>query len=81
MKSINYIENLSYLSETELKTVETLQSTQSKKKTKEILNLSRIDLDRIIKGMLDRLGCLSGRDIMAGRFGSKYGRRKSNEKA
>jgi hypothetical protein len=76
MKSINYIENLSYLSETELKTVETLQDTQSKKKTKEILNLSRIDLDRIIKGMLDTLGCLSGRDIMAGRFGSKYGRRK-----
>jgi hypothetical protein len=61
--------------------VEILQETQSKKKTKEILNLSKEDLNRIIKGMLDRLGCLSVRDIMAGRFGNKYGRRKSNEKA
>ena len=75
MKNLNYVEKLSYLSETESKVVETLQSTQSKKKTKEILNLSREDLDRIIKGMLDTLGCLSVRDIMAGRFGSKYMRR------
>jgi hypothetical protein len=78
MKNLNYIENLSYLSETELKAVEILQETQSKKKTSEILNLSKEDLNRITKGMLDRLGCLSVRDIMAGRFGNKYGRRKSN---
>ena len=75
MKSVNYIENLSYLSETELKIVETLQDTQSKKKTREILNLHRVDLDRIVKGMLETLGCLGIRDIMSGRFGNKYVRR------
>jgi hypothetical protein len=75
MKNINYIENLSYLSETELKIVETLQDTKSKKKTREILNLHRVDLDRIVKGMLETLGCLGIRDIMSGRFGNKYVRR------